>query len=153
MFNQLYMEEFPMTKKYEITDLQHPKNPKLHRIRALRDFGDVKTGDLGGFIEHEGNLSHYYTCWIYDDAQVSGKASVEYHSQVMGNAKIKGKAKIDDFAKVSGNVKVKGKARIDGDVEVFDDVKIKGKVHLTGNVRIHGKAEITDSYYEVLKNV
>ncbi|WP_409361877.1 hypothetical protein ACRPOS_002770 [Bartonella heixiaziensis] len=30
----------------------------LQRIRALRDLGNAKKGDLGGFIEHEGNLSH-----------------------------------------------------------------------------------------------
>lgn len=35
-------------KKYEITDIAHPDNPKLHRIRALTDVGtDVHKGDLG----------------------------------------------------------------------------------------------------------
>lgn len=36
--------------KYEITDIKHPQNPKLRRIRALSDFGDVKAGDLGGYV-------------------------------------------------------------------------------------------------------
>lgn len=41
-------------KKYEITDIAHPDNPKLHRIRALTDVGtDVHKGDLGGFVETE----------------------------------------------------------------------------------------------------
>ena len=44
-------------KKYEITDIAHPDNPKLHRIRALTDVGtDVHKGDLGGFVETEDNL-------------------------------------------------------------------------------------------------
>ena len=34
------------------------KYPFLHRIRALRDIGsEIKAGDLGGFVESEGNLS------------------------------------------------------------------------------------------------
>lgn len=31
---------------------------KLFRIQALLSFGDVKEGDLGGYIEKEGNLAH-----------------------------------------------------------------------------------------------
>ncbi len=45
-------------KKYEITDIAHPDNPKLHRIRALTDVGtDVHKGDLGGYVETEDNLT------------------------------------------------------------------------------------------------
>lgn len=44
-------------QKYEITGIAHKEYPFLHRIRALRDIGTaVKAGDLGGFVEHEGNL-------------------------------------------------------------------------------------------------
>ena len=47
-----------MNAKYEITDMAHEKYPFLHRIRALRDIGsEVKAGNLGGFVESEGNLS------------------------------------------------------------------------------------------------
>ena len=47
-----------MNKKYELTDetINH-YGVVLHRIKALRSFGDVKAGDLGGFIESEDNLS------------------------------------------------------------------------------------------------
>ena len=52
--------------KYEITDITHPGNPKLHRIRALVDIPmyGVKAGDLGGYIEKEDNLSQYDNCWV-----------------------------------------------------------------------------------------
>ena len=41
-------------KKYEITDIAHPDNPKLHRIRALMDLTEnIHAGDLGGFVETE----------------------------------------------------------------------------------------------------
>ena len=42
----------------------------LCRIKALKDFGDVKAGDLGGYIEDYKNLSHDGNCWIYDNAKV-----------------------------------------------------------------------------------
>ena len=41
-------------KKYEITDITHPDNPKLHRIRALIGLTEnIHAGDLGGFVETE----------------------------------------------------------------------------------------------------
>ncbi|WP_246067890.1 hypothetical protein [Bartonella saheliensis] len=74
-----------MEKKYELTDETIEVLGKtLHRIRALRDFGDIKAGDLGGFIEKESNLSHEGNCWISDNAKIFGKA------KVLNNVKISG---------------------------------------------------------------
>ena len=42
----------------------------LYRIEALKDFGDVKEGDKGGYVENHSNLSQYGNCWIYDTAKV-----------------------------------------------------------------------------------
>ena len=45
-------------QKYEITDMAHEEYPFLHRIRALRDIcGEIRAGDIGGFVESESNLS------------------------------------------------------------------------------------------------
>ena len=70
-------------KKYELTDetITHCGHT-LHRIRALRDFGTIKKGDLGGFVESEGNLSHEGDCWVGGDAQVGGNAEVSGNAQV-----------------------------------------------------------------------
>lgn len=47
-------------------DLVRPFGGKdLYRIQALRDFADVKAGDLGGFLEFEHLLSQQGTCWVY----------------------------------------------------------------------------------------
>lgn len=54
----------------------------LYRIRALKDFGNVKTGDIGGYIEKEENLSQEGTCWVY------GNAWVYDNAKVYGDAKI-----------------------------------------------------------------
>lgn len=50
--------------KYEITDIKHPQYPNLRRIRALKSFGSVKSGDLGGYVQSEDNLSHSGRCWF-----------------------------------------------------------------------------------------
>lgn len=43
-------------KKYELTDETILIGSQiLHRIRALRDFADVKAGDIGGYIEKGGD--------------------------------------------------------------------------------------------------
>lgn len=58
-------------KKYELTEETFTVFGKtLYRIRAVRDFGSVKTGEFGGYIEKEENLSHFGNAWIYGDAEV-----------------------------------------------------------------------------------
>lgn len=55
-----------MEKKYILTDETIKVNGKtLYRIKALREFSNVKAGDLGGFVESESNLSHdgYLNFW------------------------------------------------------------------------------------------
>ncbi len=65
-----------------VKDLLSDRVQTIYRIRALRDFGNVKADDLGGFIEHEGNLNHEGNCWvggnawIYDDSYISDDAQV-----------------------------------------------------------------------------
>ncbi|WP_375638621.1 hypothetical protein [Bartonella sp. AA16NXGY] len=76
-------------KKYELTDETIEFDGRtLHRIRALRDFGYVKKGDLGGFIENESNLSHDGNCWISGNAKVYGKAKVCGFAEIFGNTVI-----------------------------------------------------------------
>jgi len=55
-------------------------------IEALKDFGNVKKGDLGGWIEKESNLSQEGDCWVSDNAEVSGNARICGNTWVSGNA-------------------------------------------------------------------
>jgi len=48
----------------------------LYQIEAVSSFGDVKKGDLGGWIEKEENLSQEDIAWVSGDAWVSGNAQV-----------------------------------------------------------------------------
>lgn len=62
----------------------------LHRIRAVRSFDDVQKGDLGGYIEHEKNLSHKGKAWIYDNSIVLDNALVSDNAEVSGDAVVNG---------------------------------------------------------------
>jgi len=55
-----------MEKKYELLegDCLRAGDRMVYRIRALKDFGDVRRGDLGGYIEGEENLDHQGEAWV-----------------------------------------------------------------------------------------
>ncbi len=72
----------------------------LHRIKAVKDFGNVKAGDLGGWIEKEENLSHEGNAWVGDNAWVDGNAWIR------GNARVGDNAWVDGNALVSGNTDI-----------------------------------------------
>ena len=65
-------------KKYRIDYTQKIEEfgRTLYRIVALADFGNVTTGDQGGYIESEKNLSQSGNAWVYDNARVCGNARV-----------------------------------------------------------------------------
>ena len=64
-------------KKYELTtNTKMCFGRRLYQIKALKDFGDVKAGDLGGYIEKEENLSQDGIAWVFDNACVLGKAQI-----------------------------------------------------------------------------
>ena len=106
-------------KKYEFTgDEKRIGNTRLYRIRAVMDFGPVKAGDLGGWIEKESNLSHKGLCWIsgeasvYRDAEVYENALVYGDAQVFGDARVFGNARVHEEASVWGGAWIEGSARI-----------------------------------------
>lgn len=59
---------------------------KLYRIIALKDFGNVDSGQKGGFIESEDNLNEDGDAWVYGDAQVHGKQKFKRNPiQIIGS--------------------------------------------------------------------
>lgn len=93
-------------KKYEVTDIAHPQYPWLHRIRALRDFADIKAGTLGGYVQDEDNLSQDGTCWIYNDAIAMEEAHVAEGGQLFGKAVARGQCLVSGTAQVIDNATV-----------------------------------------------
>lgn len=68
----------------------------LHRIVATEDFGDVKAGDVGGWVESYENLSG--SAWVYGEARVYGEAWVSGSARVSGSAWVFGEARVCDSA-------------------------------------------------------
>lgn len=101
-----------MKKKFELTNdfIINDLGIKLYRIKALKDFSDVKKGDFGGYIQRERNLSQLGDAWVYGDAQVFGDAEIYGNAWVYGNAEIYGNAQ------VFGNAWIYGNTRFFGDV-------------------------------------
>ena len=98
-------------KKFELTSECIVKFGRtLYRIRALVAFGDVKEGELGGFLEKEENLSQDGNAWVRGSAIVSENATVRGHARVSGNAIVSENATVRGNAIVSGNATVRGYA-------------------------------------------
>lgn len=107
--------------KYKLTDeTTNLLGRTLYRIEALKDFGDVKEGDKGGYVENHSNLSQYGNCWIYDTAKVYSTGYVWGNARICDNAHVYDGASVYDDAIVSGNVYVYDHARICGDAKISE---------------------------------
>lgn len=91
-----------MEKKYILTEeAKEVGGHILHRIQAMRDFGGVQKGDLGGWVESEENLSHDGDCWIFDNGRVFGNGEVYGNGWVFDDGWVFGNAKIGFNAYIS----------------------------------------------------
>jgi hypothetical protein len=83
------------TRKYRLTEeTMEWCGHTLHRIEALKDFGDVKAGDRGGFIESEKNLSQDGDAWVYRDVSYIREARVYREACVYGEACVSGSDRV-----------------------------------------------------------
>ena len=161
-------------KKYKLTDETIEYNGHiLHRIEALKDFGYVKKGDLGGYVESESNLSQEGKCWVggnakvyenskvfvnakvienawiydnagvYGNAEISGDANVRGYAIVCENAKVYDNANINGNSRIFGNSKISGNSSIEDNAAVFRDAQVFGDAKITGNAEITGDAEVS----------
>ncbi len=82
--------------KYELikTDFKVVFGVKLFRIKYIKDFGNIKAGELGGYIEKKDNLSQNGDAWVYGNAQVYGNARVYGDAWVYDNAQVSGNAQV-----------------------------------------------------------
>lgn len=78
-------------KKYELLTAGAVRlgSRELYLVRALRDFGEVRQGDIGGRVESEANLSHEGEAWVGGDAWVYGDGRICGDEVVAGNVVIR----------------------------------------------------------------
>ena len=140
-----------MDKKYKLikSDIKG-----LYRVKALRNFGDVKKGDIGGYVENPNNLSHEGYCWvydnaiihdnvkIYDNARIYGNSEISDYAVIQDNARIYGDSQIWDYAVIDGNSRIYGDSQIWDYAIIRDNALIYGDSAISGNAFIDGDAEI-----------
>lgn len=137
-----------MSKKYKLTDETINLNgATLYRIEALKDFGEIKKGDKGGFIASENNLSHEGNAWVSDDACVYGSACVYGDSCVFGCACVYDNALVSGNGQVYGNARVCGNSRVYGNARVTDDACVYGDAFVRGDARVYGNARVYNHAY------
>ena len=138
-----------MQQKYKLTDETIELcGVTLYRIEALRDFGNVKAGDKGGFIQSVLNLSQEGDCWIYDEAKVCGNARVYDNARIFGEASVCGEANVWGEAWIQGNARVWnqaivcGNASVFGNARIFGEASVCGEANVWGAANVYGKAEV-----------
>lgn len=133
-------------KKYKLTgETISFDGANLYRIKALKDFYDVKKGDKGGWVEHDGNLSQLGDCWVYHNAIVKDNAVVKGDARVMDQAEISGNAIIDDNAMVYDRAKVCNNAIVTENARIYGYALIRENAHVCGCARVYDNTQICGS--------
>lgn len=128
-------------KKYKLTNNKKEWFGKtLYQIESLIDFGDVKKGDKGGYIEKEENLSHEGNAWVYGDAKVCDNAKICDNAKVYDNAWVYGNACMSEDSHVYDSSMVFDNARM------FKNATARGKSTLCNNATVCGGAKITNAF-------
>ena len=112
-------------KKYEILmDKENTiewKGHTLHRIRALRDFGDIKKGDIGGFVENENNLSHKGNCWIYDDAKAMDDSIMYDNSRIYDKSELHDDSIMHNYTRMYDYSELHNNSIMNDDSAMYDN--------------------------------
>ena len=134
-------------KKYKILENKYTywNDRKIYRIRALKSFGDVKEGQLGGYVEKESNLSHGGNCWIYKRSKVYGNAILENNASITDDVEVSGSAIVCGNAKINKNVKICGNAKIYDQSIITENAIVRDNATIRHDVEISGNAMICDN--------
>lgn len=128
-------------KKYELTSETKVINGvELHRIKALESFGNIKKGELGGWIESEKNLSQDGDSWVSGNARVCGNAWAGENAIVFGNAVVCDNAIVCGNAVVCDNATVGGYAKVGGDAKAGGDAWVGGYAWVCENAIVDRNA-------------
>ena len=80
-------------QKYKFTGItKEVYGRTLNQIVCVTTFASIKSGEIGGYIEKEANLSQDGNAWVCGNAEVYGNAEVCGNAWVCGNAKVCGEA-------------------------------------------------------------
>ena len=126
--------------KYRITDEQTIFNDRvLRRIQAIQNFGNIKEGDLGGWVQGEWNLSQEGECWIWKNGMVFDKAKVRGNAKILDRGIVMNSAIVEDNAYVYANAKVAGNAIVSGNAKIYECAWVDENVRVCENAHVWGQ--------------
>ena len=147
-------------KKYEI--LMDKKNTiefegrTLYRIRALRDFNDVKKGDLGGYVEAESNLSQEGDCWIYnnaksmDNSRMYGNSRMYDDSKMYNSSAMHEDSEMYDNSEMFDNSEIYDSSIMHDNCRMYNDSEMYGDSELNNKAKLYGKlTSKVDDFIEI----
>ncbi len=134
-------------KKYELVPGQQivMAGATLYRIRALKDFGNVKAGSLGGFVASERNLSQSGDCWVADDGMVYDEGVVSDDAQVFGCGRVYDHGRVSDRGQVLGNGQVFENGWVFKNGVVFDNAMVFGAAQVRDNGLVYADAQVFEN--------
>lgn len=120
-------------KKFELTDITTEYEERaLYRIRALKNFSNIRVGELGGWVSDENNLSQSGDCWIYNNAKCMDSARMYDDSRMYYNAVMYDDSCMYNYSEMHDNAKM------------YDYSEMHGHSKMLGNSEMHDYSEMLD---------
>ena len=140
-------KEIPVTQEY--TEIG-PDGRKRTYEKTVTMY-EERMGELGGWLEYEGNLSQEGDCWVKEKgyvmgaARVSGDVEIGNGVEIGDSAKVMDKVVIGRGIGIGGNAIIRDSAEIRGAsrIAVFGNAEVDGESKVLENAKVYGNAKLT----------
>ena len=141
-----------MNKKYEMTNITMEFEERtLYRVRALKNFRNVKAGDLGGWVSGKHNLSQEGDCWIYDEAKCMDNARMYHNSAMYNNAvmcdfsEMHGCSEMHNYSAMLDNSRMYNCSAMYDNSRMYNDSKMYNNSRMFDNSAMYNNAVMLDN--------
>ena len=133
-------------KKYELIKESKTifKGREVFRVKALKNFGNVKAGDVGGWVCSCNNLSQEGDCWIYDDAKCLDNAKMHNNSRMFNNSVMCDNAEMFNNSRMFNNSVMCDNTIMYDNAIMYNNSKMCDKSVMCDNSRMCDNAEMYD---------
>ena len=139
-------------RKYEMTNITMEFEERtLYRIRALKNFRNVKAGELGGWVSGKHNLSQEGECWIYNEAKCMDNARM-YHNSTMYNnsvmcdfSEMHGRSEMHNYSAMYDNSRMYNCSAMYDNSRMYNDSKMYNNSRMFDNSAMYNNAVMLDN--------
>ena len=139
-------------RKYEMTNITMEFEERtLYRVRALKNFRNVKAGDLGGWVSGKHNLSQEGDCWIYDEAKCMDNARMYHNSAMYNNAvmcdfsEMHGCSEMHNYSAMLDNSRMYNCSAMYDNSRMYNDSKMYNNSRMFDNSAMYNVAVMLDN--------